>query len=36
MPVWGPNLALAPGADRPLSQRIDDVVWYVEALQDRK
>jgi mono/diheme cytochrome c family protein len=36
MPVWGPNLALAPGADRPLSQRIDDVVWYLESLQDRQ
>ena len=36
MPVWGPNLALAPGADRPLSQRIEDVVWYLESLQQGK
>ena len=34
MPVWGPNLPLAPGADRPLSQRIEDVVWYLESLQE--
>jgi mono/diheme cytochrome c family protein len=34
MPVWGPNLALAPGTDRPLSQRIEDVVWYLESIQE--
>jgi mono/diheme cytochrome c family protein len=34
MPVWGPNfIALAGGSSRPVSERIDAVVSYVESIQ---
>jgi mono/diheme cytochrome c family protein len=34
MPIWGPNfVALAGGSSRPVNERIDGVVSYVESLQ---
>ena len=37
MPVWGPNfVALDPGSFKPVSQRIEDVVAYVESIQAKK
>jgi len=34
MPIWGPNfVALAGGSSRPVSERIDAVVSYVESIQ---
>ncbi len=34
MPVWGPNfVALAPGSYRPINERIEAVVSYLESLQ---
>ena len=34
MPIWGPNfIALAGGSLRPVNERIDAVVSYVESLQ---
>ena len=34
MPVWGPNfVALSPGSYKPISERIDAVVAYVESIQ---
>ena len=34
MPIWGPNfIALAGGSLRPVNERVDAVVSYVESLQ---
>jgi mono/diheme cytochrome c family protein len=34
MPIWGPNfVALAGGSSRPVNERIDAVVSYVESIQ---
>ena len=34
MPIWGPNfVALAPGSYRPVNERIEAVVAYVESIQ---
>jgi mono/diheme cytochrome c family protein len=34
MPIWGPNfVALAPGSYRPVNERIEAVVSYVESIQ---
>ena len=34
MPIWGPNfVALAGGPSRPVTERIDAVVAYVESIQ---
>lgn len=39
MPIWGPNfaaLALASGSDKPIEERIDAVVAYVQSIQTEK
>ncbi len=37
MPVWGPNfVALAPGDNRPITERIDTVVAYIRSIQKEK
>jgi len=34
MPVWGPNfVALAPGSFKPINERVDAVVAYIESIQ---
>jgi len=37
MPVWGPNFAaLAPGSNKPINERVDAVVAYIESIQITK
>jgi hypothetical protein len=37
MPVWGPNfVALAPGSNKPINERVDAVVAYIESIQIAK
>ena len=34
MPVWGPNfVALSPGPYKPINERIEAVVAYIESIQ---
>ena len=37
MPIWGPNfLALAPGSFKPINERVDAVVAYLQSIQTEK
>jgi mono/diheme cytochrome c family protein len=37
MPVWGPNfVALAPGSFKPINERIEAVISYIQSIQVEK